>query len=114
VSLADRLRARGVVDVGGFLAWAQSQAPVPLDGSTDRTLDSVVAEYRQAIGQPAGRRMDPATAHRLFEEGAARHRARLLAERVVREVIAERLRTPTLSETCPKCSATQRCWEHER
>jgi hypothetical protein len=60
------------------------------------------------------RRMDPALAHRMVEEGAARHRARILAERVVREVIAERLRTPTLSETCPECSATQRCWEHER
>ncbi len=59
-----------------------------------------------------GRRMDPATAHRMVEEGAARHRARLLAEQVAREVIAERLRTPRLSEVCPKCTTQTRCWEH--
>jgi hypothetical protein len=58
--------------------------------------------------------MTPEEAHQLVEEGAARHRARMLAEQVTREVIAERVRVPPLSERCPKCSATRRCWEHER
>jgi hypothetical protein len=112
--LADRLRARGVADVAAFLAWTQGQTPAPVAGTSDRSLDDIIGEYRQAIGQPAGRRMDPATAHRMVAEGAQRHRDRMLLERVVGQVVREAARAARSQwEHCYQCTPRIPCHKHE-
>jgi len=112
--LGDRLRARGV-DPAAFLSWAQSQASAASVGSSDRTLDDIISEYRSAVG--AGRprsTMTPELAHRLFEEGTQRHRDRLLVERVTRQVVREAARAARSQwQHCNQCTPRVPCYRHE-
>lgn len=116
MSLADRLRTRGINNPGGFLAWAVGAGHHgPLDGILDRDLDVLVAEYRQAIGLSAPRRrMDPETAHRMVEEGAQRHRDRLAVERVVEQVLRRAARQARSQHPyCLQCTPRIPCYRHE-
>ncbi|HEY3035414.1 MAG TPA: hypothetical protein VGJ54_12275 [Streptosporangiaceae bacterium] len=132
-ALHERLRRLGLHErlIPAFHAWAQRTGYLDLQHHSDRGLRGRIEEFRQSPrGLDAARitlarptvplaPASPATTGRsnptgsVLEEGAARHRARLLAEQVARQVIAARLRTPTLREVCPKCSVGRACWEHE-
>jgi hypothetical protein len=120
MSLADRLRARGITDPGGFALWAHGAGHHgPLDGILDRDLDTLVQEYRQMVGLPAGVRglrptgMDPATAHRMVEEGAQRHRDRQLLERVVEQVVRQAARQARSQHPyCWRCTPRIPCYQH--
>jgi hypothetical protein len=131
-TLDARLRQLGLPErlIPAFHAWAQRTGYLDVERHSDRGLRARIEEFRGSAGGLAGAGITlarpsawptrPATTGRsnptgsVLEEGAARHRARLLAEQVTRQVIAERLRTPTLREVCPKCSVGRACWEHER
>ena len=116
-ALGDRLRARGIDNPGGFIAWCLGVGyRDPLEACSDRDLDARVHEYRLLVGstRPSPSSMTLEQARRMNAEGAQRHRDRMQLERVARKVIASEARAARSQwETCLRCTPRVPCYRHE-